>query len=131
MKETTHFFALVSTAVCAGRSGGTGNAVDFLFVLGWTNSCPEGLLRVGVLGLVSKATFFFFLHRETTHFLALVPVAWLFCLFCGVEVLVWTGGTEGTGNAVASLSALSCTKTCPEDLFFSWSSNGTTTQPVE
>lgn len=93
MKETTHFSALVSTAclsflfwdvgdlVCAGRSGGTGNAVDFLFVLGWTNGCPEGLLRVGVLGLVSKHTFFLAqgnnpLSGTGSYSLAILSVLW-------------------------------------------------------
>jgi hypothetical protein len=63
MKETIHLLPLVPTAClsfllwgvgdldCAGRPGGTGNADDAcLFVLGWTNSGPEDLLRVGVLG---------------------------------------------------------------------------------
>jgi hypothetical protein len=79
--------------------------------------------------LVSKDLFFFF-AQGTPHFLALVPIAWLSSLFCNAEVLVWTGGTGGTGNSVASLPAFSFTKTCPEDLFFSWSSSGTAASGV-
>jgi hypothetical protein len=75
-------------------------------------------------------TLFFFFAQGTPHFLALAPIAWPSSLFRGAEVLVWTGGTGGTGNSVASLPAFSFTKTCPEDLFFSWSSSGTAASGV-
>jgi hypothetical protein len=83
------------------------------------------LLRIGVLGKNTCEQRHIFAYKGITHFLALVPMAWLSSLFGDVEVLARTGGTGRTGDAVVSLSALSCTKTCPEDLFFSWSSSRT------